>query len=92
MLHTQCELIQKGVWSHHGISHKVVPVFSRHDAEREEEGGEGSVKVDTTEQNVFPRPQVGEDDGSDKGVGEDDEEEDKEKWCCTDERPGHCDG
>ena len=58
----------------------MVPVFPGHDTEGEEEGGEGSVKVDPTEPDVLPRAQVGEDDGSHKGVGEDDEEEDKEKW------------
>ena len=77
--------------SHHCIPHEVVPVFTSHDAERQGEGGERPVKVDPTERNFFPRAEVGEDDGPDKGIGEDDEEEDKEEWRRTDQRPCHGD-
>ena len=61
---------------HHGIPEEVVEIFTSHDADREEEGGKDSVEVDATEGDPLSSTQVGEDDVTHKGVGEDDEEED----------------
>ena len=50
-------------------------VFSSHDTDREVEGREGSVEVDSAERDPLARTQVGEDDVADKGVGEYNEEQ-----------------
>ena len=69
-------MLRVSMQSHHGIPEKMVEVLTSHDADREEEGGEDTVEVDSTERDPLSRTQVGEDDVTDKGVGEDDEKED----------------
>ena len=78
--------------SDHGISQEVVPIFPGHDTGGEEEGGEGTIKIGSTERDTLAGTQVGEDDVTDKGVGEDDEEQDAHQRCRPQQSTDHSDG
>ena len=67
-------------------------VLPSHDTDSQEERRKHSVKVGPTERDPFARTQVREDDVADKGVGEDDEEEDAHEGGGANESSDHRDG
>ena len=78
--------------SHHSIPEEVVPVLAGHDAGDEGEGGKRSVKVGATEVDPLAGAEVREDEGTDEGVGEEDEKEDAHKRDGAQQSAHHSDG